>query len=126
WARLLEIRDEAALLSALAYALSPRLIAHLGAGHLDLVYALAWWPWLMGSVKNLTLSPSPYIERDLRDSLSPSLRRVGSEVISVAIFASLLFLGDVRLSLFALALAAAYGLWEMIRLKRLQIGIRFF
>ncbi|MFN8451120.1 MAG: hypothetical protein U0521_21715 [Anaerolineae bacterium] len=44
WARALGLRDEAAALSALAYALAPRVIGHIGAGHLDLLYALAWFP----------------------------------------------------------------------------------
>jgi hypothetical protein len=113
WARMLEIRDEAALLSALAYALSPKLIAHLGAGHLDLVYALAWWPWLMGSVIAMIRTGDP------------ADRPYMSQLLSIGIFAGLLFLADVRLSLFALALAVAYGLWEMIRLKCLRISPRF-
>ncbi len=113
WARILEMREEAALLSALAYALSPKLIAHLGAGHLDLVYALAWWPWLMGSVTTLIR------KGDTQD------RPYMGNILSMAIFAALLFLADVRLSLFALTLAAAYGLWEMIQAKRLQISSRF-
>lgn len=113
WARMLEMRDEAALLSALVYALSPKLIAHLGAGHLDLVYALAWWPWLMGSVTAAIR---------MRD---PADRPYMNQILAIAIFAALLFLADVRLSLFALSLAAAYGLWELIRTKRLRINARF-
>jgi len=119
WARLLDMRKEAALLSALAYAISPRLIAHLGAGHLDLVYALAWWPWLMASV--LTM-----IHRGDSPSRGGSeTRPYISNILSIGIFAALLFLADVRLSLFALVLAGAYALWEMFRLKRLQISTRF-
>jgi hypothetical protein len=110
WARTLEIRGEAAVLSALAYALSPRLIAHLGAGHLDLVYALAWWPWLMVAIISV-----------IRRGDLPGRAYMGN-ILSIAVFAALLFLADVRLSLFALALAAAYGLWEMMRLKRLKTG----
>ena len=62
WARSLGLRVEAAALSALAYALAPRVIGHTGAGHLDLLYALAWFPWLMWSVGTLVeadLPPSP-------------------------------------------------------------------
>ena len=50
WARSLGLREEAAALSALGYALAPRVIGHTGAGHLDLLYALAWFPWLMWAV----------------------------------------------------------------------------
>src|SRR5690242_5409295 len=36
-----------------AYALTPRLAAALGAGHLDIVYAAAWLPWLLWAVHRL-------------------------------------------------------------------------
>ena len=50
WARSLGLGEWAAGISALAYALAPRVIGHTGAGHLDLLYALAWFPFLMWSV----------------------------------------------------------------------------
>jgi hypothetical protein len=40
-----------ALLAGLAFAGMPKLIAHTGAGHISLVYAVAWTPWLMRSVE---------------------------------------------------------------------------
>jgi len=36
-----------ALLSALAFEAMPKLFAHSGAGHLTLLYALSWTPWLL-------------------------------------------------------------------------------
>lgn len=95
WGRSLGLRVEAAAVSALAYALAPRALAHLGAGHLDLIYALAWWPWLMCAVGELAQT-----ERPLNLTLQTGL------------FAGLLLLADVRLGLFALALAGAYLLWR--------------
>ncbi len=50
WARSLGLGEWAAGISALAYALSPRVLGHTGAGHLDLLYALAWFPLLMWAV----------------------------------------------------------------------------
>jgi hypothetical protein len=47
WARSVGIRPEGAALSAIVYVLAPRMVGHLGAGHLDIVYAMAWFPWLM-------------------------------------------------------------------------------
>ena len=37
----------AALFGGLAYAGMPKLLAHLGAGHLTLIYAAGWLPWLL-------------------------------------------------------------------------------
>ncbi|MBC7815018.1 MAG: hypothetical protein H7175_27920 [Burkholderiales bacterium] len=95
WVRLLDLRPEAAAFSALAYMLAPRIIAHMGAGHLDIVYAMAWWPWLMVSVAR-------------------SVRETGwSNALRMGLFASLLFLSDVRVSLFAFGVAAVYALWSL-------------
>lgn len=98
WARAEGLRLEAAALSAAAYMFAPKALGHLGAGHLDLVYALAWWPWLMVSLRD--------------SSLYAHLR--------TAVFAALLFLADVRLSLFALSIAAAYELWGIAQKRDRQ------
>ncbi len=111
WTRTLDFPVSAALFSALAYTFAPKIIAHVGAGHLDLLYALAWWPWLMESVKRL-VSPGE----------SPAWLRV----IEVGVLAGLVMLSDVRLGLFALALAAAYAVWEAASqrtIKRLLCGV---
>lgn len=101
WARTLGLLPEAAAVSAFAYALAPRTLGHLGAGHLDLIYALAWWPWLMLSAGALS-QPSRLLRR----------------VLQTGLFAGLLLLADLRLSLFALALAGAYTLWRMACTRR--------
>jgi hypothetical protein len=95
WLKGLELRQESIWFGALAYALSPRLLGHLGAGHLDLVYALAWFPWLMESVRR-----GAHLQKGYR---------------WVALFATLLVLADVRLALFALSTALAYGIKENLR-----------
>jgi len=41
------LRSEAALLGGLAFAALPKLYAHYGAGHLTLLYAVPWTPWLL-------------------------------------------------------------------------------
>lgn len=93
WARLLGLRAEAAALSALAYALAPRLTAHLGAGHLDIVYALAWWPWLMSAARLVVDSGKV------------------SSIFGLALAAALVLLADVRVSLYALATVFLYMLF---------------
>ena len=99
WLKQMGLREEAALFGALAYALAPKVIAHLGAGHLDLLYALAWWPWLMAAVRRL-------------------VRQGRYVAVYTALIAALLILADVRLGLFALSLAAAYGLWTAAQNRR--------
>ncbi len=42
-----ELQPEVALFGAIAYESMPKLFSHLGAGHLTLVYAAAWAPWLL-------------------------------------------------------------------------------
>jgi len=37
----------ASFLSAMTWMLAPKGFAHLGAGHLGIVYAVAWWPWVI-------------------------------------------------------------------------------
>lgn len=41
------LRPQAAALSGLAFALLPKLIGHYAAGHLSLIYAICWTPWLL-------------------------------------------------------------------------------
>ncbi len=41
------LRREAAALGALGFAALPKLYAHYGAGHLTLLYAVPWTPWLL-------------------------------------------------------------------------------
>ncbi len=40
------VSDTPALLGALAFGLMPKITAHYGAGHITLIYAISWTPWL--------------------------------------------------------------------------------
>ena len=82
--------------SVIAYVLSPRMVAHTGAGHIDIVYAMAWLPCVLWTV---------------RRAAQGSQRGLWA----TGVFAGLMFLADIRLSLFGLALAAAYGVVEVYR-----------
>src|SRR5574341_1239337 len=53
WARGRALRPLAAIFAAFAWALNPKLLAHLGAGHLDILYGLAWTPWLLWRIDRL-------------------------------------------------------------------------
>ncbi len=51
WGRVTGLARGPAALAGAGYALAPRLVAAVGAGHLDLVYAAAWVPWLLWAVE---------------------------------------------------------------------------
>jgi hypothetical protein len=83
------LRDGPALFGGLAFAGTPKLIAHLGAGHVSLLLAVAWTPWLLIAVERA------------RDA--GGLKRGAIAGAALA----LIFLADVRWSFYAAALAAA-------------------
>lgn len=95
WTRALGLVPAAAAVSTLAFVIAPRLSGHLGAGHVDLVYALAWFPWLLWSVHAAVRGPQrPYFH-----------------IVRTGLIAGLLVLADVRLSLFAFGVAAVYAVY---------------
>ncbi len=47
WLKAEEVQPSVAGLSALAFGLLPKLIGHFAAGHLTLIYAISWTPWLL-------------------------------------------------------------------------------
>jgi hypothetical protein len=47
WLRLEGLAPPAAIFGALAFQLMPKLAAHFGGGHLTLVFAVTWTPWLI-------------------------------------------------------------------------------
>ena len=103
WTRALNMRQEAVVLATVAYVFAPRMMGHLAAGHLDIVYALAWWPWLMWSVKQLFVQTS-------------GRWRLGLQFGMVAAF---ILLADMRVSLFAFMSAAIYGVFcSNLRISR--------
>jgi hypothetical protein len=109
WSRVTGLRPWAAALVGLGYAFAPRLIASVGAGHLDLVYAAAWLPWLLWSIHRMA---------------EPTASRLSG--LWVALIAALCFLADVRLSAYVFATAAVYLLWLWWNVPRLRswAGIR--
>jgi hypothetical protein len=81
-----------------AYALLPRLAAAAGAGHLDIVYAAAWFPWVAWATHRGVTDPGPFTRR-------------GAILGTIC---ALCFLADIRLSVFAFATALILGLgWSV-------------
>jgi len=103
WSRVTGLRPWAAALVGLGYAFAPRLIASVGAGHLDLVYAAAWPPWLLWAIHRM-VEPA-------------ASRRAG---LWVALIAALCFLADVRLSAYVFVTAAVYLLWRWWNIRKLR------
>jgi len=98
WALALGLRPETAALAALGYGLSPRLLGHTGGGHLDILAAMAWFPFLMLAVRRCFRQP---------------ITVAGG--VMLALTAALLLTADVRVALFAYVTAAIYGLLEALQ-----------
>lgn len=106
WARSLGISLAGAVVSALAYMFAPRLLIGLGAGHLDLLYAMAWWPWLMGGAHALGAKPS------------------WRGAVWAGFVAGMVVLADLRLALYALPAAGVAFAIGWGRAGRPWAGVR--
>jgi hypothetical protein len=92
------ISDIAALLSGVVFAGAPKWIAHIGLGHISLVSAVSWTPWLLSataeSIKALSLAHGDRFRK---------LSRAG-------LLLAVIFLADPRWLLPALVLQLLYAL----------------
>lgn len=95
WSCATGLKPWPAALVGFGYAFSPRLIALLGAGHLDIIDAAAWFPWLLWGVYRF-VRPHP----------------ARGSILALGGFAALCFLADVRLCAYAWVTAFAYLLWR--------------
>ena len=89
-----------ALLGGLAFAGAPKLVAHLGAGHVGLVFAVTWTPWLLAAVRGAVARGGM-----LRGAVAGACL-------------ALTFLADVRWANYAGVLAVAYGFWHWAARRR--------
>lgn len=89
--------DGASLVAGLAWALTPKLWAHLGAGHVSLVHAAGWLPWIAAAAMRTTQS------RSFADS------------IRLAFLWALQFLADPRLAVYTAGMVAAVVVWAAVR-----------
>lgn len=92
WMRCERVHLSTALFATIAWGMAPKMIGHLGAGHLDIVYALAWVPWVFGAVGLVVDTPSI-----ARGALAAGV-------------AALLALADLRIAFYMLPVAAIYAL----------------
>jgi hypothetical protein len=83
-----------ALLGGLAFELMPKLFAHFGAGHLTLVYAVAWTPWLLlAEIRQRRAGPWGW----------------GRALLQPGLILGLILLADPRWGYYAAILWVAYG-----------------
>lgn len=68
--RSIGIREEFASFSSVLFGFMPKLIAHYGAGHLTLIYAISWMPWLFSAVKTSLQTNRGFIKPTIFLSLS--------------------------------------------------------
>jgi hypothetical protein len=87
-----------ALVAGAAFLGTPKLVAHIGAGHVSLVSAVAWTPWLLLAVRGAAVAGG---------------WRRGAWAGAVM---ALTFVADVRWALYAGALAAMY--WVAVALRQ--------
>lgn len=91
----------AAFVGGLSYALTPKLVAHVGAGHVGLWQAYAWLPlslWLLHSATRPESSPQ-----------STRHRALGCGAVL-----ALTYLADPRVAFFSALSLAAYGLYRWV------------
>ncbi len=85
---------QGAWLSGVAYMVAPRVMAHTGAGHLDILYACAWIPFFFNALRLLLDEPFQK-----------------SRILLVGLFAGLIVASDVRLAFLALLAGVIYAVY---------------
>ena len=100
----LGLRREAALIGGLAFELMPKLFAHAAAGHVTLVYAVSWTPWLILA----ELYRQQCKDRSALATVLPGL------------VMGLIFLADPRWVIYAAGAWVLWGLWQAVRANSLR------
>jgi hypothetical protein len=128
WSRATGLAIWPAALVGFGYALAPRLIASVGAGHLDLVYAAAWFPWLLwAAFRFIPSRDAGRTDTEYAGTYINTPLRIEYTELWLAGFAALCFLADVRLSAYAFATTAAYLVrlwWQVPELRTLTASRR--
>ncbi len=94
WSRRTGLADWPAVLAAVGYLLAPKLLAHAGAGHLDLLIVMAWLPWMLFFLHRTLVFPNESV----------------FNTIALAFTGAMLFIGAIQLMLFTFGLSFVYAL----------------
>jgi hypothetical protein len=87
-----------ALVGAFAFMGAPKIIGHIGLGHIGLVYAVSWTPWLLAAA------------RSLADNLVEARRSAARSAARAGGLLALIFLIDPRWSIPSAVVALLFGL----------------
>lgn len=105
-ARRLGAGHAAAIIAGLVFSTSPKLVGHVGLGHISLVYAVSWTPWVLLAAGRAARAV---------DAARPS--RLAAAALAGAL-TGLVFLADPRWTPGLLLLGGAYYLWRAGGLSR--------
>lgn len=94
--RLIGVNSLASMSGALSFALMPKIWAHYGAGHITLIFAVSWTPWLLFAEKKRRLFPTPWWQ------------------FAPGIIWGLTILADVRWAFYSGLLWASYSLYSSV------------
>ncbi len=97
WLRRNGLKESAAVIGALSFLLMPKVFAHFGAGHISLIYAFAWTPWLLVAER--------------------ARLNAGGWWLPAGVL-GLIALADVRWLAYALMLWAGFSVWEFFSRSR--------
>jgi hypothetical protein len=98
--------DLPALFSGVVAAGMPKIVAHIGMGHVSLIFAVSWTPWLLVAVRRGVAA--------LQGGVRPALRWG----FTAGAIEGVVFLADPRWAPFAALFGTAYGLRAMAPWKR--------
>jgi len=106
------VRTEAAILGGLAFELAPKLVGHIGAGHLTLVFAVCLTPWLL------------YLEKRIVCDAPSMKKRAWRYAVLTGLLIGLIALADIRWLPFALACWLAFRIWLALSTgEKISIGL---
>jgi hypothetical protein len=97
-----------ALLGAVGFEALPKLFAHYGAGHLTLIYAVTWTPWLLWSCRQRTRRVSGAGWSNLLTWEAPVLTLIFLADVRWSAYAALLWWG---FALFGVPISPVYQRW---------------
>ncbi|NPV86416.1 MAG: YfhO family protein [Anaerolineae bacterium] len=89
------VSDYAALIGGVSFELMPKIFGHYAYGHISLIYAVCWTPWLLRAEKQRLLKQGS----------------AGAQIFP-AVFLSLMLLADVRWAAYAAILMLVYSIFS--------------
>lgn len=108
WARRTGLTFWPAMLCSVGYLFAPKLLAHAGGGHLDLLIAVTWLPFLLFFIHRLFIGTE-----------YPSV-----DVIGLALVGAMVFIGAIQIAPFTFGLGATYAIFLATSQPTLKFPLR--